>query len=587
MHLKPSQFSIPSLFLPLFLLYTSIQGTLATDASLEFLDPTLPPALPSQTPKCSVLVLHQDFAGTVSGSSPVTTNYTHPGDCPAPWTRVVLELSFSVSGVHVQKDRVAAVWIDGAEILRTSTPFTINPGAFWKVHKDITRYTSLLRRLSGGRGTVSMMLENSDSDSDSDSNPPGVLTADVSLHFYRGALSDKSIYTAHPSVKGLYREPADLVVPISQEKASNGSSFWFQIGGNSDMPTASVVIPTNAYRAVLEIFASYHADDEFWYANPLQSEYPQGGLREGRANGGLRQLYATIDGKFVGGHIPFAVIYPGSINPYLWSPVAAIGAFDMPTYDLEVTPFLGLLVDGQPHEIGLGVKHSQSYWLLTANLHLWVDRWTDAVEAMLVDYRAPPLRVNPHAEWRDQEGSSEIDAEGLLRFIGWVSSSKGNVTTMVRQKVTFKSQVVVQNRGTVRQVEVVNKEAMTVGAHRGKNQVVGRLQLFMDAPLQVQMSIVNAAGGAVLQNTRLYHQLEEVLNLNDNMAVSTSILTDRQDAEGTVLMHDGMPVWGGGSTKSSYKYRDENTCYLRTVDAAGGAVKNDVTSPSCSLVSTA
>ncbi|XP_010922605.3 peptide-N4-(N-acetyl-beta-glucosaminyl)asparagine amidase A [Elaeis guineensis] len=580
MHLKPSQFSIPSLFLPLFLLYSTIHGTLATDASLEFMDPTLPPALPSQTPKCSVLVLHQDFAGTV-GSSPVTTNYTHPGDCPAPWTRVVLELSFSASGVHDQKDRVAAVWIDGAEILRTSTPFTINTAAFWKIHKDITRYTALLRRLSGGGGTVSMMLGNSNS------NPPGILTANVSLHFYRGALSDKSISTAHPSVKGLYREPADLVIPISQEKASNGSSFWFQIGGNSDMPAASVVIPRNTYRAVLEIFASYHADDEFWYANPLQSEYLQGGLGQPRANGGLRQLYASIDGKFVGGHIPFAVIYPGSINPYVWSPVAAIGAFDMPTYDLEVTPFLGLLVDGQPHEIGLGVKHSQSHWLLTANLHLWVDQWSDAVEAMLVDYRAPPLRVNPHAEWRDQDGSSEIDAEGLLRFIGWVSSSKGNVTTMVRQKVTFKSQVVVQNRGTVRQVEVVNKEAMTVGANRGKNQVVGRVQLFMDAPLQLQMSTVDAAGGeAVLQNTRLYHQLEEVLNLNDNMAVSTSILTDRQDAEGTVLMHDGMPVWGGGSTKSSYKYRDENTCYLRTVDAAGGEVKNDVTSPSCAAVST-
>lgn len=132
--------------------------------------------------------------------------------------------------------------------------------------------------------------------------------------------------------------------------------------------------------------------------------------------------------------------------------MAAIGAFDMPSYDLDITPFLGLVLDGQPHMIGIGVKDAQSYWLVTANLHIWVDDWSDVVEGALTVYSAPEAKIYRHAEWRDRDGSSEIDGEGLVKFVGWVSSSRGNLTTMVRQKIKFKNQVEVQNRGAVRQV---------------------------------------------------------------------------------------------------------------------------------------
>lgn len=102
---------------------------------------------------------------------------------------------------------------------------------------------------------------------------------------------------------------------------------------------------------------------------------------------------------------------------------------------------------------------------------------------------------------------------------------------------------------------------------------------------QIQTSRLQAAGGAVFEKGRLFHQLVEVVNLNENNVVITAALTDRQDAEGSVLMRDGMPIWGSGNTKSAYKYRDENTCHLRTVNTVGGIVKYDVSSPSCATVS--
>ncbi|XP_020578167.1 peptide-N4-(N-acetyl-beta-glucosaminyl)asparagine amidase A-like [Phalaenopsis equestris] len=557
--------------------------------SLEHLDPTLPPAiLAGQTPKCSVLLLQQEFADT-AGSLPAAANYTHPRECPFPWTRVILELSVSAS--DLQRDRIAAVWIDGSEILRTTTPLPMAPGAFWTVRKDVSRYAAILRRLGDpsytaarGRGIVSMMLENSNSPA----RLPGVYSANVSLHFYRGAATTTiatATAAAHPNTRSLYHEPADIILPISNPTGYLGTTgFWFRINNETHIQTSPIALPMNAYRAVLEIFVSYHGDDEFWYTNPLRTSYlrqsPFSNLSSPRTNGGFRQLYATIDGQFVGGHIPFPVIYPRSINPFFWSPVASIGAFDMPSYDLDITPFLGLLLDGRTHEIGLGVRDALPYWLVSGNLHVWVDLWSDAVRAGLVHYYVPPVKVNRNAEWRNQDGQSEINAEGLWQFTGWVSSSRGNISTAVRQKIKFKSQIEVQNRGAVTQVEVNNKERMMVEMSIG-HQTLGRAQMLLETPLQIQTTSVSAAGGSIFLKARLFHQLLESVVLSQGQAMTTSTLTDRQDAEGSALMRGDAPVWGSASTRSSYKYRDDNTCYLRAVNTAGGVVMLDTTSPSC------
>lgn len=548
-----------------------------TNVTLEHLDPTLPPVLTTETPpKCSALVLQHVFADT-TGEPPAVANYTHPPECPYPWPRVLLELSVSAS--DVQKDRIAAVWFDGAELLRTATPLPMAPGTFWTVQKDVTRYTALFRLLSAGgspAGVVSMMLENSNA------TLPGVFAANVTLHFYRGALSSKRFGSmVHPTAKDIYRRPADIILPVSKDDGECGSGFWFLVENDTVVPAAAVAIPRNTQRAVLEVFASYHAHEESWYANPLQASYDGG---DAYANGGFRQIYATVDGQFAGGHIPFAVIYPGSINPYLWSPVSAIGAFNLPAYEMDLTPFLSLMLDGMPHEIGIGVRDSQPYWLLSGNLHLWVDAWSDAVTAGVIEHRAPPLKLNRHGEWRNSDGGSEINAEGVVRFSGWVSSSEGNITTTVRQKVKFRSQVEVQNRGAITQVEMTNKERTTITMTKLGQQTTARVQVFVETPLQLHKSRVTAMGGAVFEKARLSHQLQEVVNLNENgQAVGFGALTDRQDAEGSVLKREGQeqPVWGSGSTRSQYKYRDGTTCYLRTLTAVEGIVKADMTSASC------
>ncbi|XP_010937925.3 peptide-N4-(N-acetyl-beta-glucosaminyl)asparagine amidase A [Elaeis guineensis] len=566
----------------------------AQNATLEYMDPSLPPLLlPGQSPKCSLLVLQQDFADTV-GAPPATANYAPPPDCPAPWSRVVLELSASAS--DLQKDRIAAIWVDGAEILRTTTPFPMSPGVFWRVRKDVTRYTALLRRTSAdgtGGGIISMMLENSNA------TYPGVYSVNVSLHFYRGALCDsaatrpadeikeaklESVLAAHPTIKGIYRKPADLIIPIS--KCDGRSGFWFPVQNETDIQSATVVVPNNTYRAVLEVYVSHHGDDEYWYANPLRSNGPQrarDGLESSKANGGFRQVVATIDGRYAGSAVPFPVIYPGSVNPFFWAPVAAIGAYDHPSYDLDLTPFVGQLIDGKPHKFGLTVRDSQPYWLVSANLHLWLDAWSDSVEGALVRYKVPPLRLSRQADWKETEGKSEIEGQVIIRFSGWVSSSKGNITTSVRHKIKFKSHIEAEEKGEVTNVEMENKARTNIRIERD-DVVIGRVLVDTEAPFNMMTMSSNGGGGSRFHKTKLHHMLEETRSVAENKMASFSTIADRQESEGSVLMQEGVAMWGSGDTKSTYKFRDDKACYLRTVNMVGGKVKEDEETASCGAV---
>ncbi|KAI3699071.1 hypothetical protein L2E82_43086 [Cichorium intybus] len=71
-----------------------------------------------------------------------------------------------------------------------------------------------------------------------------------------------------------------------------------------------------------------------------ESEVFTGGinpLTTRRAHG--HEVLVTTDDKLVGVVIPFAVIFTGRINPLFWEHVVSIGAFDLPSSDIDLTHF--------------------------------------------------------------------------------------------------------------------------------------------------------------------------------------------------------------------------------------------------------
>ena len=208
--------------------------------------------------------------------------------------------------------------------------------------------------------------------------------------------------------KDVDESPADLIIPISDD---GERGFWFKVESEKDLHSRSIKIPRNSRRAVLELYVSFHGDDEFWYTNPPNSYITANGLKTGRGNGAYREVYVTIDGQVVGWEVPFPVIFTGGINPLFWEPVVAIGAFNLPSYDMDLTPFLGKLLDGKEHTFAIGVAQGISYWLVNANLHLWLDHESQVVTASHVVHPIPETIIERQEEFTGLDGEFEVEAE--------------------------------------------------------------------------------------------------------------------------------------------------------------------------------
>jgi hypothetical protein len=288
--------------------------------------PLRPP--PGSSGPCSTLLLSHSFGFTFT-KPPATAAYSPPrclaaaGCTAASISLAVLEWRAACRGV--QYDR----------IFGSSTAEPRPNGVVWSVSKDVTRYASLLA--AAGKSTLAVYLGNL-----VNSQLTGVYHANLTLHLY---------FRRHPRPATM--NPADLVVPMSRSLPLNDAP-WYVIQNATNVASVSVTLPSNAYRVVLEVYASPHRDDEFWYMNKSP----------------FRAVTVRVDKVLAGAAWPFPVIYTGGVNPVLWQPVTAIGSFNLPSYSIELTPLLGELLDGRPHEFGFAVTNAQGMWYVDANLHL-------------------------------------------------------------------------------------------------------------------------------------------------------------------------------------------------------------------------
>ncbi|PUZ66111.1 hypothetical protein GQ55_3G280600 [Panicum hallii var. hallii] len=557
----------------------------------EYLDPTYPtPRPPPSAPSCVVPVLSYSFANTY-GAPPATAAYAPPAGCPAPWSLVVLSFSAAVAGD--QYDRVAAVWLDGAELLRTTTAEPTPDGIRWTVRKDVTRHSALLRSPPGG--VLSVMLENLVND-----QYTGVYNVSVSLEFHgvpaylADAGSSSSAAGAvdsnppTPTLPESYFQPADLILPIS-EATGNSIGFWFRIQNSSDSRSKLVSVPSSTYRAVLEVFVSPHSNDEFWYSNPPDIYIRENNLTTGRGNAAYREVVVSVDRHFAGSFVPFPVIYTGGINPLFWQPVAALGAFNLPTYDVELTPFLGLLVDGKAHEIALSVVDGIAEWLVDANLHLWLDPASSSVSAALDRYRTPRLSITRRYNTRLLDGSFKIRAKRKSRFSGWVKSSFGNFTTEVETELKATSVVEFTHQGrnkTVR-LQAEQETEITVRSSETRKEV-SKVETKAKFPLWLEMVTEDGENGTYVMKANLTHSLSIETDAEaEGLFEREARLADEQAAAGWMLVRDHDVLNGSAATTQAYRYSDGAGRVERAIDTLDGAVLSDNVTESYSALDVA
>ncbi|KAK7220638.1 hypothetical protein V2G26_008641 [Clonostachys chloroleuca] len=305
----------------------------------------------------SFILMNASFGN--SYGRPHVAPYTPP---PRSFPRVYLNMTVTCQG-H-QFDRLAIMWLGDVEIFRTSTAEPIeNPGIVWHYTKDVTAFMPLWMQ----NNTLIFDLGNLVNE-----KYTGVFNVDITLHFH-----DTEVNGPHPG-------SAHFILPVSAGKGHKNESSAFVYPG--DKAVATVKLPSDTKRAILTIAATGQAEEEFWWSNLPES---LAGYFNGRLPGGssFREVRVFIDGKLAGLAWPFPVIFTGGIAPPLHRPLVGLQAFDMREYEVDITPWLGTLCDGEDHTVSMEVqaiddtKHPngalnqvKGHWVLSGKIFGWRER---------------------------------------------------------------------------------------------------------------------------------------------------------------------------------------------------------------------
>ncbi|OTB04223.1 hypothetical protein M426DRAFT_59134 [Hypoxylon sp. CI-4A] len=307
----------------------------------------------------TVVLFEHSFAN--SYGAPYVGNYTPPD---YDFDHVVINFTVEVKGR--QYDRTGIFYLGDTEVWRTSTAEPTSYGIRWVWLKDLTTFTALWKQSQ----TVIFDLE-----SIVDDTYTGILNTTLTATFFKSPVAAEN-----------GRAPADLIIPISKRTGAAGQPSQFTYPEQA--ATNTISFPQNANRAVFTVDVKGQGNEEFWWSNVPQSAvntFPDYGEYPGYSP--FREVQVLIDDQLAGVDWPFPVIYTGGVVPQLHRPIVGIQAFDIKEHEIDITPWLPLLSDGEDHTfeikvVGLdddGVSSAtlfnttDSSWYITGKIFVWLD----------------------------------------------------------------------------------------------------------------------------------------------------------------------------------------------------------------------
>jgi hypothetical protein len=382
---------------------------------------TADPLVPRPAEKPCVVQLFSGFTFAMFSESVQNFQYAPPANCPGPWAAVVLEADFS-ENAGAQFDRTASMYLNNTNVYFGTTPEPLSTDTnTWHVERDITDYTALLSAPQPG----TMVLPNCTSDCP----PPyqylnGIFTVSADIEFY--------------PLQGAGPTRPDAVLPLLQSNGNGGYNLPASLTSPTQQLSTTFTLPTNIEQAYLDVFTQGQSGDEFWYTcvpNNLTTELQSCG---GTA---FREAEISIDGTPAGIAPVYPWIFTGGIDPFLWIPIPGVQTLDFIPYRVNLTPFAGLLSDGQPHTVAMNVLNITSDFSATGTLLLFEDHGSQQVTgAVTVNTIKPPnpvITTKLNVNGSNVTGTVQTTSKRQFKLAGYVNTSHGKVDTTIQQDVDF------------------------------------------------------------------------------------------------------------------------------------------------------
>ena len=362
------------------------------------------------TKPCTVSLLKEaEFADF----TPNSITFTPPAACPGPWAKVVLTADFTVTA-GIQYDRTAEFILGGANIFygTTSEPSpSMSPS--WHVERDVTDLSAIFKTAQTGKAEIGNLVN---------STYTGIIYANAALEFYPAS----------------WKAPAPVVPEVVVAVDGSGGDAG---GVSSGQQITQVLnLPENTEKVFLDVIAQSQNADEFWY---LCVPNDQTGNLESCGNTAFRETEITIDGNPAGVAPVYPWIYTGGLDPYLWIPITGVQTLDFKPYRVDLTPFAGILSDGEPHTIGIGVFNADNYFNVTGNVLAYTDKGKKHTGGGII---SNTLALNPTPTVDENlvtdstgttTGTVTVASKRKFEIKGYVDTSHGRVETTVEQAINF------------------------------------------------------------------------------------------------------------------------------------------------------
>lgn len=389
------------------------------DGFLEVVQAATPPRKSFDGYSYKQAVFQHDFAN--SYGTPFIGQYYPP---PTNYSFTTTIFNLSVVSKGRQYDRLAQLFFDDLELWRTSTAMPTENGIYWSFQKDMTVFDKVMRE----EHKILFDLGN-------------VVDGDLYTGIYNVTL--EALYFDDEYSEGFH--PAEMIYPISNLTSAENQTSVFSLPDDSG--SVSLTLPRNIKTAVVSLMASGNSAEEFWYTN-VPSEYVDTfPSNEGWLYGysPFREVQLLIDEQLAGVSWPFPILFTGGVDPGLWRPVVGIDTYDLPSFEIDVTPWLSLLCDGQEHTFKIQVVGfdnnstdkigtvGQNWWV-TGTIFVWLDEIANQTQAGNITsaVSAPIFEYVPQLSTTSSSNGS-VTNESL-----WVSLS-------ARRSILISSTIIAEN----------------------------------------------------------------------------------------------------------------------------------------------
>jgi len=502
------------------------------------------------TQPCTVTLFQNfDFADF----NPKYFNYTPPANCPGPWAAVVFEADWSVDAGR-QFDRTGAIWIGGTTIyFGTTAEPSHDVQRSWHTESNLTEYSPLFTGPQQGRVDLGNLVNDQ----------------------YTSHIHGSAYLQFYPVAQGQQPPPAaNIVLPM----ASDPTGGTVTLNSPSDQLTQTFMLPPNVERAYLDVFAQGQQDDEFWWTcapNDVAGELQNCG------NTSFREAEVSIDGTPAGVAPIYPWIFTGGIDPYLWRPIPGVHTLNFEPYRVDLTPFVGVLSNGQPHTVAMYVYNANQYFSAVANLLLYQDlgsqQVTGSVTANTIGQPDPSITEHildlPAIVW----GTLAVQSNRGFTVEGTANTSHGMVDTKVVQSIDYDNGQKYYERtdGSIYDQSVVQGTSISSATTTTNGGSVTTASRQLSWPVGLSYDFKANPDGSYTQFSQIRQGFMEnvLIKLNGTPTFSSSFSDSVAPTDTLLVDASGNATPRNQASSEVYQYSDSTgACWNETIRASAGAL---------------